>query len=451
VTQPNAAGGRGSPPSRRESRGRLIGDGLSWTARWSLRLVLTALGLSLIGVVIGQLWSIVLPVLLGLIIATVLEPPATWMRMHRVPPLLAALIVVVGALAVVGGVIAAIAPSVVAQVPQLAAGTTAGLSDVERWLSTTFGLGQTQIGAVVQGAINQLQSSATSIAGTVLTGLTTIANGLIDMVLALVLAFLFVKDGYRFLPWMRRQVGTSAGTHLAEVGARAWDRLGGFIRSQAIVGFIDALCIGVGLVIIGVPLALPLAVLTFFGAFIPIVGALTAGVLSVLIALVSKGFTTALIVLILILAVQQIEGNLLQPLVQGRGLGLHAAVIILAVTGGGSVAGIVGAFLAVPVVAVAAEIARYVNEQIDARARSDEEHPSDLAPPPAAKQPKTRFSWLRRVRPAGGHGELGDEDAAPGDPDDGPPRDLGPGTNGDRPASRQDRLPAPREGTATNE
>jgi predicted PurR-regulated permease PerM len=398
VTQPNAGGGRGSPPARRESRGRLIGDGLSWTARWSLRLILAALGLSLIGVVIGQLWSIVLPVLLGLIIATVLEPPATWMRLHRVPPLLAALIVVLGALAIVGGVIAVIAPQVVAQVPQLAAGTTAGLSDVERWVSSTFGLGQSQIGGVIQGAVNQLQSSATSIAGTVLTGLTTIANGVIDAVLALVLAFLFVKDGYRFLPWLRRQVGAGAGEHLAEVGARAWDRLGGFIRSQAIVGFIDALCIGVGLVIIGVPLALPLAVLTFFGAFIPIVGALTAGALSVLIALVSKGFTTALIVLVLILAVQQIEGNLLQPLVQGRGLGLHAAVIILAVTGGGSVAGIVGAFLAVPVVAVTAEIARYINEQIDARARSDEEHPSDTAPPAPSKQGAGRWSILRKVR-----------------------------------------------------
>ncbi|NMO93850.1 AI-2E family transporter [Actinomycetospora sp. TBRC 11914] len=438
MTQPNAAGGRGAP-GRRESRGRLIGDGLSWTARWSLRLILTALGLSLIGVVIGQLWSIVLPVLLGLIIATVLEPPATWMRHHGVPSLLAALIVVVGALAVVGGVIAAIMPSVIGQVPQLAAGATAGLGDVERWVSTTFGLGQSQIGQVVQGTVNQLQSSATSIAGTVLTGLTTIANGVIDAVLALVLAFLFVKDGYRFLPWMRRQVGTGAGEHLAEVGARAWDRLGGFIRSQAIVGFIDAACIGIGLVVIGVPLALPLAVLTFFGAFIPIVGALTAGALSVLIALVSKGFTTALIVLVLILAVQQIEGNLLQPLVQGRGLGLHAAVIILAVTGGGSVAGIVGAFLAVPVVAVTAEIARYVNEQIDMRARSDEEHPSEVAPAPPAKQPRTRWSILRRVRNRrnGSSREIGDDGASPDGA--GPPADGTPAAGG------------PREGAATNE
>jgi predicted PurR-regulated permease PerM len=446
VTQPNAAGDRRSAPVR-QSRGRLIGDGLAWTATWSTRLVLTALGAALIGLIIGQLWDIVLPVLLGLIIATVLEPPATWLRMHRVPPLLAAVIVLLVALGLVGGVIAVIAPQVVAQVPQLVAGASAGLGAVQGWLSQTFGLGQTQIGAVVQGAVSQLQSQATNIAGTVLTGLTTIASGVIDMVLALVLAFLFVKDGYRFLPWMRRQVGSTAGGHLAEVGARAWDRLGGFIRSQAIVGFIDALCIGVGLVVLGVPLALPLAVLTFFGAFIPIVGALTAGILSALIALVSNGFTNALLVVVLILAVQQIEGNLLQPLVQGRGLGLHAAVIILAVTGGSSVAGIVGAFLAVPVVAVAAEIARYINEQIDARARSDEEHPSDLAPAPPAKQPKTRFSWLKRVR-TGGEGELGGDGAA--GPDAAAPA-AGAGTNGNGRPSRHDQLSAPREATTTNE
>lgn len=421
MTQPNPVTPGAAPPPRRESRGRLIGDGLAWTSRWSLRLILTALGVSLIGVVIGQLWSIVLPVLLGLIIATVLEPPATWMRMHRVPPLLAALIVVVAALAVVGGLIALIAPQVVAQVPQLVGAATGGLNAIQRWLSTTFGLGQTQIGQLVQSAVAQLQSSAASVAGTVLTGVTTIANGLVDAVLALVLAFLFVKDGYRFLPWMRRQVGAVAGGHLAEVGARSWDRLGGFIRSQAIVGFIDAVCIGVGLVILGVPLALPLAVLTFFGAFIPIVGSLTAGVLSVLIALVSNGFTNALIVLVLILAVQQIEGNLLQPLVQGRGLGLHAAVIILAVTGGGSVAGIIGAFLAVPVVAVAAEILRYINEQIDARARSDEEHPSTVpggagstGPPGDPRETPVKWSLLRRVRGQDRNGD-GSEDPAPAD------------------------------------
>ena len=384
----------------REGRGRMIGDGLSWLARWSVRLVAVALGAVLIGLVIGQLWSIVFPVFLGLIIATVLEPPTTWLRRHSWPPLLAALTVLVAVLAVLGGIVAVLAPTVAAQVPQIAQATTAGIDGVQGWLAgPPFNLGAGQIGQAVQTVTNRLQESATTIAGTVLNGVTVIAGGLIDLVLAVVLAFLFIKDGHRFLPWLRRQAGHTAGEHLERVSTRSWARLGGFIRSQAIIGLADATVIGVGLALFGIPLALPLAVLTFFGAFVPIVGALVAGALSVLIALVVKGPTIALFVLILILAVQQIEGNLLQPIVQGRGLGLHAAVVILAVTAGGSVAGIAGAFLAVPITAVAAEIARYVNEQIDDRTGPDEEHPSETAEARAVEEDRdaARPSWWRRL------------------------------------------------------
>jgi predicted PurR-regulated permease PerM len=125
-------------------------------------------------------------------------------------------------------------------------------------------------------------------------------------------------------------------------------------------------------VVLGVPLAIPLAVLTFLGGFVPIVGALVAGTLSVLVALVSNGFTTALIVLALILVVQQLEGNVLQPILQGRSLRLHAAVVLLAVTAGSTLYGIAGAFLSVPVVAAAAVVVRYLGERIDARASGGE-------------------------------------------------------------------------------
>ena len=144
-----------------------------------------------------------------------------------------------------------------------------------------------------------------------------------------------------------------------------WATLGGFIRTQAIVSLIDAFFIGLGLVILGVPLALVLATLTFLGGFIPIVGAFVAGALAVLVALVANGPTTALIVLVIIIAVQQLEGNVLQPILQSRSMNLHPAIVLLAVTGGGSVFGIIGAFLAVPAAAVAAVLIRYVSEQID--------------------------------------------------------------------------------------
>jgi predicted PurR-regulated permease PerM len=150
-----------------------------------------------------------------------------------------------------------------------------------------------------------------------------------------------------------------------------WGTLGSFIRGQAQVSLVDGVCIGIGLVIVGVPLALPLAVLTFFGGFIPIVGALVAGTLSVLVALVSNGFTTALIVLGIVLLVQQLEGNVLQPILQGKSLNLHAAIVLLAVTAGASLYGIAGAFLAVPATAAAATVLRYLLAEIDRSSEPD--------------------------------------------------------------------------------
>ncbi|GLZ50687.1 AI-2E family transporter [Actinomycetospora sp. NBRC 106378] len=366
--------------SDRPSRGHVIGDGLAWTARWSWRFLVVTAALVVLGLVIGQLWSIMFPVFLGLIIATVIEPPVAWLRDRGVPSLLAALLVVVGGLAVLVGVIVLLAPSVAGQAPAIVQGAVGGIQQIQQWVQgPPLNLGASQIGDYVDLAVSRLQQSAVQIAGGVVAGVTTVANGVINGVLAIILAFLFVKDGPRFLPWVRRRTGPTAGSHLEEVSRRAWARLGGFIRSQALIGLVDAIFIGIGLVVFGVPLALPLAVLTFFGAFVPIIGALVAGALAVLIALVVQGPTVAIGVLVLILAVQQIEGNLLQPLVQGKGLGLNSAVVILAVTGGSALFGIAGAFFAVPLAAVVAEIGRYLDQQV-AR-RTGEAEPGEDPPP----------------------------------------------------------------------
>ena len=148
---------------------------------------------------------------------------------------------------------------------------------------------------------------------------------------------------------------------------RSWNTLSGFIRTQAIVSLVDAVFIGLGLLFLGVPLWPVLAVVTFFAGFIPIVGAISAGALAVIIALVSNGFMNAVFVLILIIAVQQLEGNVLSPILQSQAMGLHAAVVLLAVAVGGTLFGIVGAFLAVPVAAVAAVWLRYWAEMVSLR------------------------------------------------------------------------------------
>lgn len=369
-------------PSRTEggrTRGAAIGNGLTWLATWSLRIALIAVGLVVLGYVIGMFWSVVWPVILAVLLTTVLGPPATAMVRRGVPPALASVIMLLLAVGVITGIFVAIAPSVVGQSQEIAAGVVAGLSQIQGWLAgPPFNLGDGQLGDLLDTATRQLQQSATTIAGGVLTGVTAFASGLVNVVLALVLAFFFVKDGPRFLPWLTSVVGPSVGRHLGEVLGRMWAVLGGFIRVQALVSLIDAVLIGIGLVVLGVPLALPLAVLTFLGGFIPIIGALVAGALAVLIALVTQGLTTALIVLAIIVAVQQLEGNVLQPMLQGQSLKLHGAVVLLGVTAGGSLGGIGGAFLAVPVAAVVAVLLRYLGEQID---RQD---PRVTGPVPAA-------------------------------------------------------------------
>jgi predicted PurR-regulated permease PerM len=357
VTQAPAPGEGRGPKMQRASRKLAIA---------SAELLLIAAAVWLLFWILGRLWSILLPVVLGLLIATVLWPATRFLRRHRWPPALAASTVLIAFLAAFGGIIAAIAPSVADQVTELADAATAALQDVQEWLQgPPFNFGEDQIGNAVDSAINSIQSNAQDIAGYALTGVSAVGNSLLNLILALILVFFYLKDGPRFVPWLSAQTGHRAARHVAALSYKSWATLSEFIRQQALVGFIDAFFIGLGLWILDVPLVIPLAVLTFFGGFVPIIGAFVAGAFAVLVALVSNGFTIALIVLGIVILVQQIEGNILQPIIQGRGFNLHAAVVILAVTAGSALAGIIGAFLSVPIAALMAVVYRYVRDELD--------------------------------------------------------------------------------------
>lgn len=371
-----------SGPVRR-ARGEVIGQGGRWLSEWSLRLILIFGALWVLDLVLAKAWVVVLPILLAIVLSTVLWPFAGWMQRKRVPPALAAGLAMLGFLAVLSGVIAAIAPSVVNQSTELANKAIEGLHKVQAWITgPPLNVRPEQIDQAVSAMTSKLQSSATMVAQGVFSGVSTAGSMLITMMLVLVLTFFFIKDGPRFLPWLRQTTGNPASRHFETVATRMWETLGGFIRTQAKVAMIDAVFIGAGLFILGVPLAGALAVITFFGAFVPIVGAFVAGGLAVLIALVGNGLTTALFVLILILVVQQLEGNVFSPMMQSKSMNLHPAIVLLAVTAGGSLWGIVGAFLAVPVAAVLAVLIRYIDEQITERSadlliEDAGEHPSD--------------------------------------------------------------------------
>ncbi|MFI2371757.1 AI-2E family transporter [Streptomyces sp. NPDC018833] len=331
------------------------------SAELMLVLVMTAVALWLL----GRMWSVVWPFIVGLFLTTLTWPPARFLRRRGWRPALAASVVTLLFLLVAAGIVALIAVPVGSQSGELADGVVEGIQKLREWAAgPPLNIGDDQITGAFDAAIARMQNSVGSMVTAVVTGVGTVVNGVVTAVLALFLMFFFLKDGPRFLPWLTRQLPGRLATDIPIVTARSWDTLGAFVRSQAFVGLLDAVFIGLGLWILGVPLVLPLAVLTFVSAFVPIVGALFAGLVAVLIALVSNGLTDALIVLAIIVVVQQLEGNVFQPMIQGRGLGLHAAVILLAVTLGGSLAGIVGSLLAVPAAALIAVVWGYLREQL---------------------------------------------------------------------------------------
>lgn len=349
------------------SREQVIGEGITWLSRWTLRWVVLGVGAVLIGYAIQQMWIILLPLLLAMVLTTVLQFPAEWLeRRWGVPRAAAAVTVILGALGAVALIVSVIAPSVGAQMGQLATSGSTGLNRIEEWaIANGLDITQAQVESMVDATQQRLQDSATTIANGLLIGVGAITSVLINLILTLVLSFYFLKDGHRFLPWLRRTAGPTAGTHLSEISARAWTTMGDFVRTQALVGLIDAVLIGLALVILGVPLAIPLAVLTFIAAFAPIVGAITVGVLAVLITLVANGWVAALIILAVVLVVQQLEGNVFLPWLQGRSLNLHAGIVLLTVVLGSALFGVAGAFLGVPLVAVAVMALRYLSEIVD--------------------------------------------------------------------------------------
>ena len=349
-------------------RSVLIGIGGRWLTDWALRLAIVLVAGWLLSQVGGALWVGILPILLAIIVATVLWPPTGWMVRRGLPAALASLISIVGALGIISGIIALIAPSIVEQSVQLADQTSEAISEIQDWLrGPPLNIRDEQLDRVLNQLSSTLQDRGDQIATGVFTGVSAVGSFVVTLVLVLVLTFFFIKDGPRFLPFVRRIVGRNAGRHLTEVLTRCWNTLGGFVRTQAIVSFVDAFFIGLALVLLGVPLAWALAVITFLAGFIPIVGAITAGALAVLIALVANGLTTAIIVLVVIIAVQQLESNILQPILQSRAMNLHPVVILLGVAAGGTLFSIIGALLAVPVLAAIAVILRYIGEQIDLR------------------------------------------------------------------------------------
>nr|WP_231980084.1 AI-2E family transporter [Tessaracoccus coleopterorum] len=310
----------------------------------------------------------ILPVLLALLVTSVLWPLTARLRSWGVPYALGAIISMLLGIGIIGGLIGLIAPSVAHQWDDLRTQSLDGIRRIQTWLAgPPLNINDDEINRYITQAVSWLQDRSGDIVTSLVNIGGSVGSGVVTLLTMLIITFFMLKDGSKFVGWVRGLVGRRAGFHATELLTRLWSTLSGYIRTQAVVSFVDAFFIGLGAFVLGVPLAFPIAVLTFMAGFIPIVGAVTAGTIAVLVALVSNGLTTALLVLAVVLGVQQLEGHILQPLLQSRVMQLHPVIVLLAVLLGSSWAGIVGAFLAVPVAASAAVLVRYLGDLTDLR------------------------------------------------------------------------------------
>jgi len=353
--------------TRIRDRGSVIDQAFAVAQKWGLRLIVLAAALYILGWAVGHTWMIWFPVSLALLFSTVLGPPADRLRRLGLPDAAAAGLVMLAFLAALGFLFSILIPQLVEEAPEIVDRAATGVGEIQNWLITgPLQIESGQITNALESVEQWLKDSALDISSGAISVVATATGVVVNTVLVLILTFLFVKDGHKFPPFVERLGGHRAGGHLLEMLTRAWSTLGGFIRTQALVSLIDAVLIGIALAIVDQPLWVPLAVITFLGGFIPIVGAFASGAIAVLVTLVTNSPQDALIILVVIVAVQQLEGNVLSPMLQGKSMNLHPAVVLMAVTAGGSMFGITGAFLAVPVTATVASMLRYANERIDA-------------------------------------------------------------------------------------
>jgi len=339
---------------------------LAAAAAWSWRILLTGAALAVVVFVLAQLYVVVIPVVLALFFAAVLEPLVARLRRRGWKPSLAAAAVFLGALVVLGLVMSWIGTSVADQFDDLGQEVEQGVEEVkERLQRDPLNLSPERIEELQDGLVKSLQPGGTGLSAQVVNRARTATEVAGGIVLFLFTLFFVLKDGFWIADWFRERVPRAYRDDAVTLVSRARRVMRQYVIATALTGFIDGVLIAIALVVLGVPLVLPLAVLTFLGGFFPIVGATVAGLVAALVALVSGGLTTALIVVGVTIAVQQIEGNLLQPLILERAVRLHPLVTVWAVGAGLLVAGLLGAFLFVPLVAIAAAWINYYRTRDD--------------------------------------------------------------------------------------
>lgn len=326
-------------------------------------LVVIAAAYALLWVLV-RLRVIVIPVILALFLATLLTPLVDRLRRRGWPRLAAAWTVFGITLLVLAGIITLFVPLIAADLGEVSARAREGVQELQRYLAgPPFNLSAAELDRFIEQAREEIQANSQRITTGVVSGAVLAGEIVTGLIVALVVGFFLIKDSDVIGRWLLDFAGPRNREHLRAMTGRAAYAMSSYLRGVAIVGLFDAFFIGLGLVLLGVPLAFPLAFLTFVGAFLPLVGAFTAGALAALVTLVTQGLIPALVVVAITVAVQQLEGHVLAPVVYSRAVSLHPIVILLALGTGTVLGGIPGAFLSVPIAAVITAVGGYLRDR----------------------------------------------------------------------------------------
>ena len=367
-----------APADRRDDVIGAVPRVLRVSAALGWRLLVVVAALYVIGTAMAYLSAVVIPVAIALLLAALLVPAVTWLHDRRVPRGAATALVLVGGVVVLGGVLSFVIITFVQGVPALATQLSASVDAIVDWLSTgPLGLSEDQLRTVQDEVLATLSANQESITFGALTTAAKFGQLATELLLVVFTLIFFLHGGAGIWQFLLRAVPEDVRTRADVAGRRGLAALVSYVRATAVVALTDGVAVGISLAVLGVPLAVPLGALVFLGAFVPILGAVVAGSAAVLIALVANGPLSALIVLAVIIAVMQLEGHVLAPLLLGRAVKLHPLAVVLGVAAGLLVAGIPGALLAVPLLAVLNSGIRSLRSEADEHVDPEDVHTSE--------------------------------------------------------------------------
>ncbi|MFC9288234.1 AI-2E family transporter [Streptomyces sp. NPDC057052] len=381
------------PPAPRPDPAQVVPWGVRVAAEAGWRLLVLAGTVWVLMKVITAVQLVVLAFVVSLLLTALLEPTVARLKRLGVPGGPATALTAILGFVVIGLMGWFVTWQVMENIDNLSDQVQDGIDDLRRWLlNSPFHVTDKQINGIAKNLREAVGANTDEITSAGLEGVTVVVEALTGILLSFFSTLFLLYDGRRIWQWTLKLVPAAARPGVAGAGPRAWATLTAYVRGTVVVALIDAIFIGLGIYFLDVPMAVPLAVFIFLFSFIPLVGAVASGALAVVVALVTQGVFTAVMTLAVVLAVQQIEGHILQPFILGRAVRVHPLAVVLAVASGGMVAGIGGAVVAVPLVAVTNTVVGYLHAYSREPAPRTAPQPRgatavDVAPVPPAAPP----------------------------------------------------------------